>query len=47
MFSFNVGKCVFFDYKQSSKKITYLLPNMYTTYDFLFCLKVKISTNYK
>ena len=47
MFSFNADKSA---YKQRSNKITYLLNNLHTiiaTYDFLFCLKVQISTNNK
>ena len=38
LFSFNVDKSVLFDHKQSSKKITYLLHNMYTIIATCECL---------
>ena len=40
---FSVRKCVLFDYKQSSKKITYILHNMYTiivNYELLLCYRL-------
>jgi hypothetical protein len=43
MFVSNADKSVLFDYKQSSKKITYLLHNMYTiiaTYELLLCYRL-------
>ena len=43
MFLFNADKSVLFDYTQSSKKITYILHNMYSitaTYEFSFCYRL-------